>query len=90
MGYSWTIGQFLSGIVAIAIGFLLVWKADWLLKNFGTIPFAEKYLQTEGGSRLFYKLIGILIIIGGMMSATGLLSPTIEWAVERFFGRLIR
>ena len=85
----WTIGQLIVGIIVTGIGFLLVWKADWFLKNFGFIPFAEKYLSSEGGSRLFYKLIGILIMVGGMMHAVGLLNPTIAYIVRRLFGKFI-
>ena len=87
MDYHWTIGQFIVGIIVCGIGFILVWKADWFLRNFGSVPFAEKCLQTEAGSRLFYKLIGILIMIGGMMHAVGLLAPTMQWLVDITFGK---
>ncbi len=83
----WTIGQFIIGIIVGGIGFILVWKADWFLKNFGSVPFAEKYLSTEGGSRLFYKLFGMLIMVGGMMHAVGILAPTIQWLVDQTFGQ---
>ena len=67
-----TLGKFIFGIIIAAIGFLLVWKSEWLLNNFGRIPFAEKHLGTSGGTRLMYKLIGILVIIFGLMYATDL------------------
>lgn len=87
MENSWTFGQFLVGIFISGVGFIVVWKADWMLRNFGSIPFAEKYLSTEGGTRVFYKLVGMLIMVGGMMHATNLLAPTMTALVERFFGR---
>lgn len=86
MENQWTFGQFIVGIIVAGIGFLIVWKADWFYHNFGSVPFAEKFLSTEGGTRLFYKLIGILIMIGGMMHATGLLAPTIAGIANKLFG----
>ena len=50
----------------------MVWKTEAWFGFFGRIAFAEKYLGTEGGSRLFYKLIGMLAIIIGMLLVTGL------------------
>lgn len=86
MDGSWSVGQLIVGLLVAGAGFVLVWKADWFLRNFGSIPFAEKFLQTEGGSRLFYKLIGILFMIGGMMHATALLEPFVSWLFNKFFG----
>jgi hypothetical protein len=80
-----TFGKFILGIIIAAIGFLIVWKAEWLLINFGRIGFAERHLGTEGGSRLFYKLIGTLIIIVGLMYATDLTDNTIRWFVKAVF-----
>lgn len=61
------------GILAIAIGFMIVWKTEWLLNFFGRVNWAEKHLGYEGGTRLFYKLIGILVIFIGIFAATNLL-----------------
>lgn len=85
MDYQWTFGQFIVGMLVACIGFVIVWKADWMYRNFGIIPFAEKYLATEGGTRIFYKLLGILIMIGGMMHATGLLAPTLSYFIGKIF-----
>lgn len=49
--------------IGILVGLLMVIKTDWFLKVCGRINWAEKYLSTDGGSRLFYKLLGILVII---------------------------
>ena len=82
----WTIWHLIIGMAVTGVGFVIVWKADWMLRNFGVVPFAEKFLSTEGGTRLFYKLIGIIIMIGGMMHATNLLSPLMSWTVRKMFG----
>lgn len=85
MEYQWTFGQFVFGILVAGVGFMIVWKADWMYRSFGIIPFAEKYLATEGGTRIFYKLLGILVMIGGMMHATGLLAPMLSYLIRKIF-----
>lgn len=57
----------------IAAGFLMIWKSEWLFQNFGTIAWAEENLATSGGSRLFYKLFGLLVAIISIFGVTGLL-----------------
>ena len=59
--------------LAILIGALLTIKSDWFLNNFGRIEWAERYLGTEGGSRLFYKLLGLIIVLIAFLIITGLL-----------------
>lgn len=55
--------RYVLGFIAIGIGFLLVWKSDWMMENFGRIPWADEHLGADGGTRLFYKLIGLAIIV---------------------------
>lgn len=62
----------LLGIGIISVGTFFVIKTEWFLENFGRIEWAEEHLGFEGGSRLFYKLIGILIIILGFLVVSGL------------------
>ncbi len=59
------------GIIIMIVGFLMVWKTIWFYNFFGRIGWAEKYISTEGGSYLAYKLIGILAIFIGFFLATG-------------------
>jgi predicted small integral membrane protein len=54
--------QYFIGILGTVAGFLLVWKTTQVLNFTGQIDFAEKYLGTAGGSRLFIKLIGLIVI----------------------------
>lgn len=74
------------GLVAIAVGFIIVWKTEWLLSFFGRVNWAEKHLGYEGGTRLFYKLIGILVILIGIFAVTNLLGGI----VLSIFGPLFR
>ena len=80
-----TFGKFILGLLITAVGFLVVWKSDWLMNNFGRIGFAEKHLGTEGGSRLMYKIIGLLIIVIGFMYATDLTDTLLTSIVNSLF-----
>ena len=66
------IGKIILGLIVAAIGAVITIKAEWIYQNFGAIPSADKYLGTEGGSRLAYKLIGILTAIVGFLIMTNL------------------
>lgn len=74
------------GIIGIVIGFIIVWKTEAVLGFFGRVSWAEAHLGSEGGSRLFYKLIGILFIVVGVFAATNLLGGL----VLAIFGPLFR
>jgi hypothetical protein len=58
---------------AIALGSILVIKTEWFVQNFGSIAWAEQHLGTEGGTRLAYKLMGIILIVASLMIATGVM-----------------
>lgn len=64
--------RILVGFLFAALGFVLVWKTEWFQNNFGSIAWAEEKFGSSGGSRLFYKLIGILFIIVGFLAITNL------------------
>lgn len=78
--------KYIIGILAIAVGCLLVIKTEWFIQNFGTNAWAEQHLGASGGTRLMYKLIGLAIIFIAMMGMTGLLGGFIMGT----FGKLFR
>ena len=78
--------NFFVGILIALVGYLLIWKSNWLLNNFGRIGWAEKHLGSEGGSRLMYKLIGTIIIIAGFLHATNLGGAFEKWMAINIFG----
>ena len=80
-----TFGKFIVGLIIVAIGFIIIWKTEWLLQNMGRIGWAEQHLGTEGGSRTMYKLIGILIIFVGFMYATDLTDNVLGWLARTVF-----
>lgn len=72
----------LFGLLGVALGTVIVIKSEKLLNAFGRINFFEKHLGTEGGSRLGYKLFGILIIFLSMLIITGMFEGFIMFFLE--------
>ncbi len=62
---------FIVGILIVIAGFLLMWKTEAVYRFTGRVAFAEKYFGTEGGTRLFYKLLGAFTIFIGFLVLTG-------------------
>lgn len=81
-------GNIFVGILLIAVGAILVIKTEWFLNNFGRITWFEMKLGTEGGSRLGYKLVGIISLVIGIIVLTGsgnsfmlwLLAPLLKYS----------
>ncbi|HNV13012.1 MAG TPA: hypothetical protein PK686_04115 [bacterium] len=64
--------KIIGGLIFIVIGTLIVIYTEWLLKNFGRINWFEQHLGAEGGSRMGYKLVGLIIIFIGLLMMTGM------------------
>jgi len=79
--------KFLVGLIGIIIGFLLVWKGDWIVNNFGRMAWAENHLGTDGGTRLMWKLIGILVIFLALLHMFGFFEGFVISLFGFFFGR---
>ncbi len=69
--------RYLISALVVGIGFLLVWQADWLVNHFGSMEWAEQHLSTEGGTRIFWKILGIIVIIGAFFAMTGVLQSIV-------------
>ena len=69
-------------IVMMALGVLLVIKSDWFLNNFGRVQWFENNLGSSGGSRLGYKLLGIIILFLGVIFITGSGNNFMNWATS--------
>ena len=63
--------------ILIIFGLIMVIKTEWFLNFFGRVEWAEMKLGYYGGSRLFYKMFGIAIIILSAMMVTGWLQEII-------------
>lgn len=75
-------GQIILGIIIIVAGFGMVAKTEWLINNFGRMAWFEDKLGTEGGTRLGYKLIGLLAIFIGIIVMTGSGSDFFGWVLS--------
>lgn len=72
----------LIGLIIFVVGAWLVIKSEAMLNAFGRIEFFEHYLGSEGGSRLGYKLVGILAIFIGMLFMTNMIGGFLEWILS--------
>jgi hypothetical protein len=75
-------GRIIIGLLMLAAGAGMAIKANWLYSQFGSISFAEKYLGTSGGTRLFYKLLGTLIVFVGFLVVTNLHGEFFSWILS--------
>lgn len=70
------------GIIIAAVGALITIKSEAMLNMFGRIGFFEKYLGTEGGTRLGYQLIGVAVFFIGVLIATNLIGEFLGWILS--------
>ena len=80
------ISNLIFGIIILLMGSSLIIKTEWFLENFGRIEFFEAKFGTAGGSRLGYKLVGIIILFIGLLVATGQIGGFVNWV----FSPLVR
>jgi hypothetical protein len=70
------------GLIILAIGITLVIKTEWFMENFGRISWFEQTFGSEGGSRLGYKLLGLLAIFIGIIMISGNGSNFFMWLLS--------
>jgi hypothetical protein len=74
--------QIVFGILVTALGASLVMKTEWYLQTFGRIAWFDEKLGSEGGSRLGYKLVGIIALFLGIVMMTGSGDSFMGWALS--------
>ncbi|MCU0680063.1 MAG: hypothetical protein MUF50_02030 [Planctomycetes bacterium] len=74
--------NFILGLLAILAGIGIVLKTEAILREFGRIKFFEDHLGVEGGSRLGYQLCGVLCILLGILTMTGLIGGVIGFVLS--------
>ena len=74
---------YLFTLIGVVIGAILVLKSEWLLRNFGRIDWAEMKLGAEGGTRTFWKLVGIAIIFLSLFYMVGGVQSLVAWIFIR-------
>ncbi len=77
-------GRIVGGLIGAALGFVMVWKSNFFAETFGSISsWAETHL---GGSRMVYKLIGVLVIFISFLVITNLHAIFFRSVFGRLFG----
>lgn len=79
--------RYFLGIVLVVVGVVLVIKTEWFYVNFGSIAWAEEHLGTSGGSRLMYKIIGIIFIFFGFLLITNMMNNFLLGTIGKIFIR---
>jgi len=51
------------GLLILGIGIIGMFRPLWLSGTIGRSQWAERHLGTEGGSRFFYRLIGMVLFV---------------------------
>lgn len=75
-------GNIIGGVILMALGTLIVIKTEFLLENFGRIAWFEEKLGTQGGSRLGYKLVGLIVIFFGLLLVSGLFNSFVTTSLS--------
>lgn len=70
------------GILIIAAGAFFLIKTEWFIQNFGRIAWFEEKLGSDGGSRLGYKLIGLVAIFIGILMISGNSHAFFTWMLS--------
>lgn len=79
------ITRILIGFAITFLGFLFVWKTDVFYSMLGSVPWADRTFG-GGGTRTFYKLLGLAIIIIGVMVMTNLFEMIVGGFIKSLFG----
>lgn len=77
--------KYFFGILIMVLGVFMVLKTPWFISNFGTSAWAENKLG-GGGTRLMYKILGVVFVFGALMGMTGMLGRMILGIFGRYFG----
>lgn len=76
--------RILLGIGITVVGYFMCARTNWFLEILGPVAWAERAF-VSGGSRLFYKLVGIGVIILGFIVITNLYDIIVGGIVRAVF-----
>ena len=80
-------GKIIIGLLIVVVGVLMIIKTEWIVQNFGTNAWAEAKLGTSGGSRIFYKFLGLIAIFIGFIVMTNMWESFLFATVGKLFIR---
>lgn len=78
------ITRLLLGFGIVVVGFMMAWKTNFFLDLLGPVYWAERHFFS-GGTRFFYKLLGVAIIILGLIVMTNLFDIIIGGFITSIF-----
>ncbi len=67
----------------IAAGLFMIIKTEGLISWFGRIAWAEEKLGSEGGTRVFYKILGMGAIVLAFMIMSGKIVGLLDFVFKR-------
>ena len=79
--------RYFIGLLLLAVGVVFILKTEWFVENFGYSAWAEDKLGTSGGTRLMYKLLGLIAILIAFIVLTGMWQGFLEATVGRILIR---
>ncbi|KKR35391.1 MAG: hypothetical protein UT67_C0002G0015 [Candidatus Magasanikbacteria bacterium GW2011_GWA2_40_10] len=79
--------RYFIGILLVVVGLFLILKTEWFIQNFGTNAWAEEHLGYNGGTRLMYKVIGLIFIFFGFLAITNMINGFLMGTVVKIFVR---
>ncbi|MFA5995219.1 MAG: hypothetical protein WCW27_05235 [Patescibacteria group bacterium] len=74
---------YVVGLIMIAVAVAFIVKTEWWVSAFGRVTWAEQNLGAEGGTRIFYKLLGFGLIILAFMIMSGRIFTVLDWVFVR-------
>ncbi len=63
--------RYFVSIIMLLVGFVFVWKTDFVVNTVGHFSWAERHLG-GAGTFTFYKLLGVGLLLFGMLLITGI------------------
>ena len=78
------LSRIIIGLLIMTSGVFLVWKTEFFYGILGSVDWADRTLG-GGGSRTFYKLLGVGIILIGVMVMTNLFELIIGGFIRSLF-----
>ena len=75
--------RYIAGLILIAVGTFLVIKTELLVAWFGRVAWAEDKLGSEGGTRIFYKLVGMGAIVLAFLIMSGRILSILDFVFAR-------
>ena len=74
--------KWVVAIIFVALGIILVLKTEWFMSFLGKNAWAEDKIG-PGGTRLFYKLIGIGLIFFAFLITSGIFYRVLDFVFGR-------